>query len=100
MRRINLAFSVKRCRVRPNFFRDGYRMCHLSSDMRLGTVCHYGCYQGHTLKGAPSVIKCVDADGSQAQWSSDVEPFCESIYIHNVFGNTYFCIIFYTCTRS
>lgn len=71
-------FSVKRCKVRPGFVQDGYRVCHLNSDMRLGTVCRYGCYQGHTLKGAPSVIKCLDAGGSHAIWSSDAEPYCES----------------------
>ena len=66
--------TVIRCPVRSGTIQDGYRRCHLSSDMVLGTVCWYGCYQGHTLKGAPPMIECTDT----GEWSNRDEPYCES----------------------
>jgi hypothetical protein len=66
--------TVTRCPDRSGTIQDGYRRCHPSSDMVLGTVCWYGCYQGHTLKGAPSRIECTDT----GKWSNRDEPYCES----------------------
>ena len=66
--------TVTRCPDRSGTIQDGYRRCHPSSDMVLGTVCRYGCYQGHTLKGAPSTIECTDT----GEWSNRDEPYCES----------------------
>ncbi|XP_063444324.1 sushi, von Willebrand factor type A, EGF and pentraxin domain-containing protein 1-like [Mytilus trossulus] len=65
--------KVTRCPVRSNNIPDGYRTCHPSSDMVYGTVCWYGCYQGHTLKGAPSRIECLET----GEWSSPNQPYCE-----------------------
>ncbi|XP_052070045.1 sushi, von Willebrand factor type A, EGF and pentraxin domain-containing protein 1-like isoform X2 [Mytilus californianus] len=69
----NIYVKVIRCPVRSSTIPDGYRVCHPSSDMVLGTVCWYGCYQGHILKGAPSRIECLET----GQWSSQNEPYCE-----------------------
>ncbi|CAG2192208.1 unnamed protein product [Mytilus edulis] len=71
----NFKITVKviRCPVRSNSIPDGYRTCHPSSDMVYGAVCWYGCYQGHTLKGAPSRIECLET----GEWSSPNQPYCE-----------------------
>lgn len=52
---------------------DGYRTCQRSGDMVKGTVCKYGCYQGHDLKG-PSQSECTET----GSWSIAQEPTCES----------------------
>lgn len=71
----NFDINVKviRCPRRSGSIPDGYRTCHPSSDMVFGAVCWYGCYQGHTLKGAPSRIECLET----GEWSSPKEPYCE-----------------------
>ena len=69
----NIYVNVIRCPARSGTIQDGYRRCYPSSDMVLGTVCWYGCYQGHTLKGAPSRIECTYT----GKWSNRDEPYCE-----------------------
>ncbi|XP_076073438.1 uncharacterized protein LOC143045037 isoform X3 [Mytilus galloprovincialis] len=69
----NIYVKVIRCPVRSGSIPDGYRVCHPSYDMVLGALCWYGCYQGHTLKGAPATIECLET----GEWSSQQEPFCE-----------------------
>lgn len=65
--------KVVRCPVLSANICDGYRVCNPSSDMVKGTVCKYGCYQGHDLKG-PSQSECTESGG----WSTAQEPYCES----------------------
>ncbi|CAG2221268.1 unnamed protein product [Mytilus edulis] len=65
--------NVVRCAVLATNIPDGYRICHPSSDMVKGTVCRYGCYQGHDLKG-PSRSECTET----GDWSIVQEPYCES----------------------
>lgn len=69
-----LTIVVIRCPPLSRNIPDGYRMCHPSTDMVMGTVCHYGCYQGHELKGGPSRSECL----GYGQWSIAKEPHCES----------------------
>lgn len=47
-------------------------MCHPSDDMRVGTVCKFGCYTGHELIGYDR-IRCFESE----QWSSS-KPYCKS----------------------
>ena len=51
-------------------------MYHPSTDMVMGTVCHYGCHQGHELKEGPPRSECLDS----GKWSIAKEPHCESKY--------------------
>ncbi|XP_021358087.1 uncharacterized protein LOC110453459 [Mizuhopecten yessoensis] len=47
--------TVPRCR-NLGALKDGYSICHTSFDMRKGTVCQFGCYDGHTLVGSSSTM--------------------------------------------
>ncbi|XP_076112267.1 uncharacterized protein LOC143080345 [Mytilus galloprovincialis] len=64
--------NVVRCPLLSTNIPDGYRTCQPSGDMVKGTVCQYGCYQGHDLKGQ-SQVECT-ATGS---WSTAQEHTCE-----------------------
>ncbi|XP_069124618.1 sushi, von Willebrand factor type A, EGF and pentraxin domain-containing protein 1-like [Argopecten irradians] len=53
--------------------RDGWYMCHTSFEMRKGTQCKFGCYEGHILRGERS-IRCT-AFGT---WTGR-QPTCERV---------------------
>lgn len=54
----NIIVEVIRCPKIPHV-QDGYYQCHpRSDDMIYGSVCNFGCYGGHTLKGGKSKLTC------------------------------------------
>jgi hypothetical protein len=54
---------------------DGWKICHVSSQMRRGSVCRFGCYGGHELVGQ-SKTTCLDSE----QWDTATQPSCQSKY--------------------
>lgn len=68
-----ITVKVRRCTTWTNI-PDGWKICHVSNDMRLGTVCRFGCYAGHTLEG-PSETKCLESQ----QWDNPTQPYCRKL---------------------
>ncbi|XP_041369905.1 sushi, von Willebrand factor type A, EGF and pentraxin domain-containing protein 1-like [Gigantopelta aegis] len=67
--------KVIRCTPPPPRVNNGYRICHLGTDYRLGSDCRYGCYEGYELTGASSkTIKCLDS----GRWSGSF-PTCKKL---------------------
>lgn len=64
--------AVIRCPIIPHI-PDGYYMCHPSDEMIYGTVCKFGCYDGHDLKGGIPKITCTKS----GKWSGAI-PRCQS----------------------
>ncbi|XP_060063503.1 uncharacterized protein LOC132543962 [Ylistrum balloti] len=50
--------------------KNGWYMCHTSFEMRKGTQCNFGCYEGHRIVGDSS-IKCMES----ATWTGQ-QPVC------------------------
>ncbi|XP_033728072.1 uncharacterized protein LOC117317375 [Pecten maximus] len=65
-----IVVEVPRCENLPSLA-DGYYMCHPSSDMVKGTVCRFGCYNGHRLVGDRST-RCTE----YGTWTNNI-PKCE-----------------------
>ncbi|XP_021348028.1 uncharacterized protein LOC110446988 isoform X2 [Mizuhopecten yessoensis] len=53
--------------------KDGYYICHTSFEMRKGTRCQFGCYEGHILVGERS-IQCTES----ATWTGR-QPSCKRV---------------------
>ncbi|XP_078337815.1 uncharacterized protein LOC111100868 [Crassostrea virginica] len=65
--------QVIRCPIIPHI-PDGYYMCHPSDEMIYGTVCKFGCYDGHDLKGGIPKITCTKS----GKWSGAI-PRCQKL---------------------
>ncbi|XP_069125356.1 sushi, von Willebrand factor type A, EGF and pentraxin domain-containing protein 1-like [Argopecten irradians] len=68
----NIHVTVPICPDLSNI-RNGWYMCHTSFEMRKGTLCNFGCYEGHILRGERS-IRCT-ASGT---WTGR-QPTCETV---------------------
>ncbi|XP_053381241.1 uncharacterized protein LOC128546131 isoform X1 [Mercenaria mercenaria] len=59
---------------------DGWKICNVSHDMRLGSICRFGCYGGHELVGA-NRTECLESE----QWDTATQPYCQKLQCVDLF---------------
>ncbi|XP_060607326.1 uncharacterized protein LOC132759553 [Ruditapes philippinarum] len=75
---------------------DGWKICHVSYQMRRGSVCRFGCYGGHELVG-PSKTTCLDSE----QWDTATQPFCQKLQCDELFPSTgQYGVVDISCTDN